>query len=326
MKLYTFAGDGQERLGAETAGGFMLDLNAAHRLIKGQELPAFASMQSFIEAGDCALDVARTLLEQRPEAAVLKMQGLPLLSPLPRPRKIRDFSTFERHLIQATEGAARMLAKNRADPEAAYAEMRRRFNLDSLPGPGWYEVPAYYYSDCTTVCGHDAEVKWPAYSNWADYELELAAIIGKQGKDISRDDAPAHIFGYTIFNDLSARDAQMQAMSTGLGVAKGKDFDDSNVLGPCIMTADEIPDPYELTMRARVNGVEWSSVAVKEARWRFVDCIAYASQSQTVYPGEVFASGAGAGGCALETMRMIHRGDVVELEVDRIGVLRTHIV
>ncbi len=326
MKLYTFNSGAGPRLGAETEDGQLLDLDQGFCILHNEPYDAFSSMQALIESQEAGLDVARDVVKQMPGAALHSWDDVKILAPLPNPRKIRDFSCFERHLLQATEGAARMLAHNKSDPAVAYQEMRKKFNLDSLPGPGWYEVPAYYYSDSTTVIGHDEKVVWPHYSNWPDYELELAAVIGKPGRDVTVDAAQQHIFGYTIFNDLSARDAQFVAMSTGLGVAKGKDFDGSNVLGPCIVTADEIPDPYNLTMRARVNGEEWSVSFSGEARWRFADCIAYASQSQWIHAGEIFAAGAAADGCALEHMQKLKRGDVVELYVEPIGVLRTWIV
>lgn len=323
MKLYTY-GVSDERVGAEIDGGQIVDLARAAALYNAPD-SAFASMQALIEAGPQALDSARVLIANPPAEAVMPIAGLKILPPLPRPRKIRGFSVFERHLTQATDGAARTMASREPDPEAAYLEMRERFNLDSLTGPGWRETPAYYYSDCTAVTGQDETVDWPPYSDWIDFELELAAVIGRKGKDIAAADAYDYIFGYTIFNDLSARDAQFKAMATGLGFAKGKDFDGSNPYGPCIVTADEIADPYDLVMRVRVNGEAWAEVNSNEARWRFPDCIFYASQAQTLYPGEIFTTGCAPDCCSLEQMRPVRRGDLIELEVEGIGVLRTRI-
>ncbi|QIB65627.1 fumarylacetoacetate hydrolase family protein [Kineobactrum salinum] len=326
MKLYTFLHKGVERLGAETSDGRLLDLAGAAHIINGAGNHAFASMQSLIQVGESGLEAATNLLADFPEESLVNWRSIKILAPLPRPSKIRDFSSFERHLLQATDGAAFMLAAEKPDPAAAYVEMRRKFNLDSLPGSGWSDVPGYYYSDATTIVGHDEEVSWPGYSDWIDYELELAAVIGKAGKDIARENADEYIFGYTLFNDLSARDAQFVAMSTGLGVAKGKDFDGSNVIGPCIVTRDEIPDPYAMTMRAFVNEELWSLSFLREAKWRFDDCIAYASQSQTLVPGELFCTGAAADGCGLEHRNKLNRGDVVILSADPIGALRTRII
>ena len=117
--------------------------------------------------------------------------------------------------------------------------------------------PVYFKCNRFNVIGHDADVIWPSYSDWMDYELELACVIGRTGKDISSANAAAHVFGFTIFNDVSARDVQFDEMKAGLGPAKGKDFDTGNVFGPWIVTLDEIGDPHALAMEARVNGERW---------------------------------------------------------------------
>jgi len=319
MKLYTFVRDGRERIGAGHGEGGLVDLDSA------RPSPAFASMQALIAAGPDALALAREAIAAPTDDSLLRLSDVRILAPLPRPSKIRGFSVFEQHLINALDGAARTMAADEADPEAAYAEKRQKFNMDSLPGVGWRQTPAYYYSDCTTIVGHDETVTWPAYSQWIDYELEILAVIGAPGRDIPVERAHEHIFGYTMMNDLSARDAQFMAMSTGLGFAKGKDFDGSNPLGPCIVTADEIPDPYALTLKTRINGEQWSCVQDIKPQWRFVDCIAYASQAQMLHPGEMFSSGCTPDGCSMEMMRSVKRGDIVELEAERIGVLRTRI-
>jgi 2-keto-4-pentenoate hydratase/2-oxohepta-3-ene-1,7-dioic acid hydratase in catechol pathway len=135
-----------------------------------------------------------------------------------------------------------------------------------------------------------------------------------------------HVFGYTIFNDMSARDAQALEMEGRLGPAKGKDFDTGNPMGPCLVTADEIPDPYNLTMIARVNGEEWGRESSSTMYWKFEDLISYISRSETLYPGEFLGSGTVGNGCGLEHMRFIKPGDVIGLEVERIGVLRNRVV
>ena len=326
MKLLTFRNvAGRERVGAQLDETSVLDLLSAAELLDGCIPQPFATMQDLIEAGLPALESAARLIAKAPEDAVLAVSSVQVCAPLPRPRKIRDFSCFEKHLIQAAEGAARLLAGQTNDPDGEYQRIKRDHGLGRMPSPGWYELPVYYYSDVTTVVGPDIDVEWPPYSNWVDYEVELAAVIGRGGKDIGRDGALQNVFGYTIFNDLSARDAQLRAMGTGMGPAKGKDFDGSNVLGPCIVTADEL-DPYELTMTARVNGAEMSRGRSSEMHWRFEDCIHYAAQSQTIYPGEIFCSGTVGNGSAIEQARTISRGDVVEIEISGIGVLRTTIV
>ena len=158
----------------------------------------------------------------------------------------------------------------------------------------------------------------------------LERIFGKPGIDIPKERAKDHIGGYTVFNDFSARDIQMREMSGRLGPAKGKDFDTSNAIGPCLVTPDEIPDPYNLTMAARVNSEYWSRGTSADMYWTFEEIIAYISQSETLYPGEFIGSGTCPGaqgrGCGLEMGKFLKAGDMVELEVERIGILRNKVV
>jgi 2-keto-4-pentenoate hydratase/2-oxohepta-3-ene-1,7-dioic acid hydratase in catechol pathway len=194
----------------------------------------------------------------------------------------------------------------------------------ALP-PAYYKTPAYYHPDHTTLSAHGDTVTWPAYSDWIDYEFELVAIIGKGGKDIPVDAAEEHIFGYAILNDLSARDAQFAAMASAGLPGKGKDFDGSNPLGPCIVTRDELPDPFARRVEVRVNAEPWVSRPGPTPYWSFAQCIAHASEGQTLRPGMVFSTGCIEGCSATEVVRQLSRGDTVELEMEGLGVLRTHI-
>jgi 2-keto-4-pentenoate hydratase/2-oxohepta-3-ene-1,7-dioic acid hydratase in catechol pathway len=263
---------------------------------------------AFIDGGQRARQLADGVVSDPPEEAVLDRQGLRLLAPLPEPRQVRDFLCFEEHLRNAFDQADKLTGGRTEIPKV------------------WYEQPIYYKANRFSVVGHDADVRWPAYANLLDYELELACVIGTGGVDISRGDALRHVFGYTIFNDVSARDTQFKEMAGRLGPAKGKDFDTGNVLGPWIVTADELGDPYSLTMVARVNGEEWSRGTSGAMHHRFEDCIAFVSQSETLHAGEVLGSGTVGTGCGLELERFLTPGDVVELEIERIGVLRNRIV
>ncbi len=175
-----------------------------------------------------------------------------------------------------------------------------------------------------TVIGPEDEIPWPSYTEKLDYELELAAIIGKRGKDIAREDARGYIFGYTIWNDVSARDVQTRELPVGMGPAKAKDWDGSNVLGPCIVTADEL-DAGNLRMIVRVNGEVRGEDTSAHMHHTFADMIHYASQAQTLYPGEVFGSGTAAGGSGLELDRWLQEGDVIEMEIEGIGVLHNRV-
>jgi 2-keto-4-pentenoate hydratase/2-oxohepta-3-ene-1,7-dioic acid hydratase in catechol pathway len=222
-----------------------------------------------------------------------------LLAPL-RPRSMRDFLTFEGHLL----------------------------NIGKLVGmgtaPEWYQVPTYYKGMPDTVIGPDEVIPWPSYAEVVDYELELAAVIGTAGRDIPRERAEEHIFGWTIWNDVSARDTQRVEMPVGMGPGKAKDWDGSNVLGPCIVTRDEL-SAEDLTMSVRVNGERRTEESSASMHWRFADLIEYASRDQTLRAGEVLGSGTATGGSAYELGLSVAEGDVVELEITGIGVLRNTI-
>jgi 2-keto-4-pentenoate hydratase/2-oxohepta-3-ene-1,7-dioic acid hydratase in catechol pathway len=222
-----------------------------------------------------------------------------LLAPL-RPHSLRDFLTFEGHLHNALTRLGRPIPSE------------------------WYEVPAYYKGMPDTVIGPNEEIPWPPYTQKLDHELELAAIIGRKGKDISKEQALDYVFGYTIWNDMSARDVQTRELPIGMGPAKAKDWDGSNVLGPCIVTADEL-NPANVRMVVRVNGEVWGEDTSAHMHHTFADLIFYASQAQTLYPGDVFGSGTAAGGSGLEQDRWLREGDVVEMEIAGIGILRNHI-
>jgi 2-keto-4-pentenoate hydratase/2-oxohepta-3-ene-1,7-dioic acid hydratase in catechol pathway len=151
-------------------------------------------------------------------------------------------------------------------------------------------------------------------------------VIGRKGKDIPVEDALDHVFGFTIFNDFSARDVQIVERPLGMGPMKGKDFDTGNVLGPWIVTRDEIGNPQNLTMEARVNGERWGGGNSRDMHHSFAAILAFVTRSETVHPGELIASGTVPTGCGLELGRFLALGDVVELEIEKIGVLRNRIV
>ena len=239
-------------------------------------------MVAFIEAG-------------APLGARSPVEDARLLAPL-RPRSLRDFLTFKGHLDNVMPRLGREIA------------------------PEWFDVPAYYKGMPDTVIGPDDEIPWPAYTDWLDHELELAAVIGRPGRDISRERALEHVFGWTIWNDLTARDVQTRELPIGMGPAKAKDWDGSNVLGPCIVTADEL-DGTNLRMSVRVNGETWGEDTSANMHHTFADLIAYSSMAQKLYPGEVLGSGTAAGGSGIELGRSLQEGDIVELEIEGIGVL-----
>jgi 2-keto-4-pentenoate hydratase/2-oxohepta-3-ene-1,7-dioic acid hydratase in catechol pathway len=240
-------------------------------------------MVAFIEAG-APLGDERAVPDAR------------LLAPLV-PRSFRDFLAFEGHLTNA------------------YRNLGREVPAE------WYEVPVYYRSMGTTVTGPDTVLPWPSYSRQLDHELELAAVIGRPCRDVRAEDALDCVFGFTIWNDMSARDVQRRELPVGMGPAKAKEWDGSNVLGPCIVTTDEI-DLGTLELEVRINGERWGGDRMSAMHHSFGDLIAYASQDQTLLPGEVLGSGTATGGSGLELDRWIQPGDVIEMEAGPIGILR----
>ncbi|MGQ9371573.1 fumarylacetoacetate hydrolase family protein [Azospirillum sp. ST 5-10] len=317
MKLVTYdIGDGIARPGALVADG--------HRIVDLARATdgAVGSIQGLIEAGEAGLERAR-----RAEAAAahtVARDAVRLRAPIQPPIQMRDCLCFETHLRQAFRNARTLRARQFADPEAAERDMEAKGIL-AVPQT-FYEQPIYYKANRFAVIGHDEDVIWPAYSRFLDFELEFGVYLGRTAKDVRKEEARPYIFGYTIFNDITARDAQAAEMGGQLGPAKGKDFDTANPMGPCLVTADEIPDPYALTMICRVNGEEWGRGSTSTMHWSFEDLIQHISASETLHPGEFLGSGTVGNGCGLEQMRFLEPGDVVELEVERIGVLRNRIV
>lgn len=243
------------------------------------------------------------------EPVALKREEVDLFSPIPLPTSIRDFYAFEAHVSNCCQ--------KRGLPMA----------------PQWFEIPAFYFSNHRAVIGTDRPLQKPAYTNQLDFELEIACVIGKKGKNIRREEALSHIAGFMVMNDWSARDVQRQEMAIGLGPAKGKDFAIS--LGPYLVTIDELEDCREgerwsLMMCARVNGKELSRGNARDLYWSFAQMIERASWECELVPGDVIGSGTVSTGCLLELGEETHPylvpGDVVELEIERLGILRNQIM
>jgi fumarylacetoacetate (FAA) hydrolase len=262
----------------------------------------FADMSAVIAAG-AERAAARASKDQ------FSIDEVKFLSPL-IPKTLRDGYAFEQHVKTANKNRGREV------PEE------------------WYQFPVFYFTNPNAVFGHDDEIPYPPYTKAMDYELEIAAVIGKAGINIKPEDAEQYIFGYTIFNDWSARDVQRKEMAVGLGPAKGKDF--ASTLGPVIVTREALadravgrPGVFDLSMAARVNGVEMSRGNFKDMHWSFGEIIARASDSVQLYPGDVIGSGTVGTGCLLELTKFqgpwLKPGDVVELEIERIGILRNAI-
>jgi 2-keto-4-pentenoate hydratase/2-oxohepta-3-ene-1,7-dioic acid hydratase in catechol pathway len=325
MRLVTYqAADGQQRAGALIDNDqAVLDLQHAAERQGGSGGAAFASVLSLIEAGDGAWARARELIARAPREAVTARGAAKLLAPIQPPPQMRDCSCFELHLRQSFAAARKTRALNTPDPEATLKAMNTR--ADDRVIDTFNRQPIYYKCNRFAVIGADDDVIWPPFSKALDFELEFGCYIARRTKDVKRADARGHIFGYTIFNDISARDAQALEMPGMLGPAKSKDFDTANVMGPCLVTADELEDPYNLRMICRVNGEEWGRGNSSTMRWQFEDVIEHISRSETLHPGEFLGSGTVGNGCGLEQLRYLKPDDVVELEVEQIGVLRTRV-
>lgn len=286
--------------------GEPVDILAAYKELRPESLdaPTVASLTStlsLIAAGpERWAEVAEVARDARSSPRLrADPRGESWLCPLDRAASLKDFLAFESHV---EKGAAR-----RHSPVPQY----------------WYEAPVYYKGNPRALLGPGGEVTWPRYARRMDFELELAMIIGIEGRDVPAADAARHIFGFTIFNDFSARDVQSKEMSAWLGPARAKDF--ANALGPCIVTADEVGPEPDLLMSCRVNGQEWGRARSSEARWRWADMVAHVSECEDVYPGDVYGSGTPGGCCGLDLGRELQPGDVVDLEIERIGVLTNRI-
>jgi 2-keto-4-pentenoate hydratase/2-oxohepta-3-ene-1,7-dioic acid hydratase in catechol pathway len=325
MKLATYRSGGAIRVGVVDGDrGRLFDLSAAARRAGAPEAP-FASMLDLIDSDDAGLDLASSLVDRRGGEGDLwsDLNRAELLAPLPEPRQMRDAMSFALHIRQSARGSRALQAMRSGAPEAFKAVMAEP--LGDLPAV-YRDLPIYYITNRFTVAGPGATVLWPHYSAVMDYELEIGIVTKRTRADIPAPETRAHIFGYTIFNDFSARDRQAVEMQGRLGPAKGKSFDGSNAMGPWIVTPDELGDPQKLQVEVRVNGETRARGDTAEMLFSFEEILAYASQDETIRSGEFFGSGTVGNCCGLETGRFLEDGDVIELEVERIGVLRNTVV
>lgn len=329
MKLATFRiPDHGVHLGALIDGGKALAaLQVGAEAMEGAPSPHFTDMLTFLRDGPAARYKAHVIVDyiarQRPPGSIWPLQHIEILAPLPVPESIRDAMAFEGHVINATRRAG--LGRLAPLDEKVERWFGRKSTLAYNLNRAWYKRPLYYKGNRFSVVGHGATIEMPAFSRRFDYELEWGVVIAKAGRDIAVKDARSHIAGYTIFNDFTLRDIQMQELRGRLGPAKSKDFDTGNAMGPWLVTPDDVPEPYKLAMQARVNGEVWSRGSTADMHWTFEQIISYISRSETLQPGEFIGSGTCTGGCGLELGRFLKPGDTVELEVEQIGVLRNRI-
>ena len=217
--------------------------------------------------------------------------------PLDRINCYRDFYAHEKHV------ATGFKKRNEPIPEA------------------WYEIPAYYKGATSGFIGNDETILWPNYTKKLDYELEFGLVIGKDGKNIKAESAMNHVFGYTVFNDISARDIQKKEMAVRLGPAKGKDF--CSIMGPVIVTADEFAGKEpNLKMTATINDELWSEGYTGDSHYTWAQMIEHASKEEWLRATDFMGSGTVGTGCGLELDKWINPGDIIRLEIEKIGVLK----
>ena len=295
---FTTATGGGARLGAVSAReeSRVLDVGAWAR---SRDAAAPADLVDLIEASEAIQERVTDLVRSAPEDGLgwIRLDEVTFLAPVRTPNSLRDFLAFRDHVEHG--------AKRRGTP---------------VP-EAWDRIPVYYKGNRRSILGPDDVVPWPSYTDKLDYECEVAAIVGRGGRDVATDDAESYVFGYTVMNDWSARDIQKDEMSCWLGPAKGKDFATS--LGPVLVTPDEL-DGSSGEMVARVNGEERSRGNLASMFHKWDALLAQAARNTVLAPGDVVGSGTVGSGCILEhgDGRWLQRGDVVELELEGIGVLR----
>ena len=301
MKLLTYETDKGPRCGVLQAEN-IVDVTG----LVGSNGHTIRDVRGLLELGDSPIERVREALDKDTSASRLPLSGAKLLSPIVQPPTVRDFIVFEEH------------ASSQGTRE---------------PNEVWYRMPVFYFSNPLCIYGPDAEIPFPSASSQFDYELEIGCVIGKEGKDVPVADAMDHIAGFTLFNDWSSRDLQVDEMAFGLGPAKGKDTASS--IGPWLVTTDEML-PYlkdgrlDLRCQVRVNGQDWlKDGSAKDAYFSFADMIERASKDSRIVPGDIIGSGTVGGGSIREAIRkgyegarFLEPGDVVEHEVEVIGVLR----
>jgi fumarylacetoacetate (FAA) hydrolase len=245
----------------------------------------------------------------KPGGQLYKLEEVRLHAPTPHPPTFRDFFAYEEHVANA----------------------RRNNNRGEVPKQ-WYEIPVFYFSNPHAMYGPDEAVPYPRGCQQLDCEFEWALVIGKDGRNIPAAQADEYIAGFMLLNDWSARDFQMQEVAVGLGPAKGKDFATS--VGPYLLTPDELADCYEngrynLASVWRLNGKEKSHNNTNTQHYTFAQCIVRASANTWVRRGDVIGSGTLGNGCLFEEgpakERWLQAGDVIELEIERLGILRNTI-
>ena len=288
---------GAARLGAVVAyedTDRVLDVGAWARS-RHAETPV--DLVDLVEASPATQEMVTDLVRSAPEDGTgwVRLDEVTFLAPVRTPNSLRDFLAFRDHVER---GAAR---RGTPVPEA------------------WDRIPVYYKGNRRSIIGPGDEVLWPSYTDKLDYECEVAAVVGRGGRDVPVEDAPDHVFGYTIMNDWSARDVQKDEMACWLGPAKAKDF--ATTLGPWLVTPDEWSPEDAHAMTVLVDGDVWSAGSTAGRRWTFGEMLAWVSRDEDLWPTDVLGSGTFGGGCGLDLDRWLRPGQVVTMTVDGLGSL-----
>jgi 2-keto-4-pentenoate hydratase/2-oxohepta-3-ene-1,7-dioic acid hydratase in catechol pathway len=301
MKLLTFKNkENQSRI------GWLVEERIVDMNLASEKLPT--DMLTFIDNYDVYAEIIKDLGEITPHYGLAEVQ---LLAPLPNPRSFRDYIGFEMHMLNASRSFGHTI------------------------GQAWYEMPIFYFTNHNAIYGPEDEIKRPDKETKLDIELEMAVIIGKKGKDIKAENAEDYIFGYTVFNDWTARAIQKREMEIPLGPHKGKDF--ANAIGPYIVTKDEMNqylgdnERFDVKMTTKINGVQVCAGNYNTVYYTFAQMIERASENNVnLLPGDILGSGTVGWGSLIENNFSVHRplepGDVVELEIEGIGILRNTVV
>jgi 2-keto-4-pentenoate hydratase/2-oxohepta-3-ene-1,7-dioic acid hydratase in catechol pathway len=248
-----------------------------------------------LSLGTHLTDRAHDVVAKRGDDASLPLQGLEWLAASDAP-VVRDTLNFVGHIKGFHE------------------------RMGTVPTPSLLKIPAFTKNSGSMVIGHEATVPWPGYINYMDYELELGFVVGLRGRNLDPEQARRHLFGITIYNDFSGRDLQGNELPILMGATKSKDF--AHSIGPWITTIDEFDNLDDISMEVRVNGETWGKTRSAGTLWTVYEQLAYISLGEYIQPGDVIGSGTVGGGSALELGRQLTPGDVVELEVGGVGVLR----
>jgi 2-keto-4-pentenoate hydratase/2-oxohepta-3-ene-1,7-dioic acid hydratase in catechol pathway len=320
MKLVTYVqpddATGRPTLGVlDESSASVIDLQKVAAGLAGSPSAAFGDMVSFLAGGVKVRSEAERVAAAAGANCRLALSAVKLLAPVPHPLTLRDTMCYEDHYINCVKVALAMQGK---DISKMTAE-------DFKPPKIWYDIPIFYKGNVNSVIGGDENVAYPEGERFKDYELELAVYIGKEGKNINAREAMDYVGGYTILNDFSARFTQIREMDKEfhIGPAISKDF--ANAMGPCMVTPDAF-DPDNAVAIVRVNGEERARSNVGLAYHKIPDVIEYISNNTTLYPGDVIAMGTVPWGSGLEIGRPLLLGDLIELEIEGIGVLRNRIV